>query len=373
VTSESDALSSLIGEIYDAAIDPTLWQRALESSCTFVGASSAVLFWHDAATERSEALYLFNEDKYYTQLYFEKYVSMNPVFPAATFMEPGLVHTTNDIIPQDELIKTRFYREWIEPQGIVDAVAVNLEKGVARSSLLNFRMHTEDGPADEEVLRRTRLIVPHFQRAVAIGRLFDQSKVVETALTQTLDHIEASVFLVGTQGRIVFANAPAKELLNHGELLRASNQVLTANLPEANRMLGDVFDATEKGDASIGVRGVAIPLSDSPQDRWFAHVLPLTAGKRLKAGEMYAAVAAVFVKKSPLENITPLETLAKLYKLTASEVRVVDAMLKVSTVKAMADMLGISEATVKTHLHNVFRKSGTNRQSDLVKLMAGMQ
>ena len=361
MTTESAALSSLICEIYDAAIDPTLWQRALESACAFVGASSAVLFWHDAATDRSEALHLFNEDKYYTQLYFEKYVSMNPVFPAATFMETGLVHTTNDIIPQDELAKTRFYREWVEPQGIVDAIAVNLEKGVARSSLLNFRMHAADGPADEEALRRTRLIVPHFQRAVAIGRLFDQRKAVETALTQTLDHIEASVFLVGAQGRIAFCNAPARELLDHGELLRANNQILTAILPEANRILGDVFDAAEKGDSSIGVRGVAIPLSDSPQNRWFAHVLPLTAGNRLRTGEMYSAIAAVFVRKSPLENATPLETLAKLYKLTASEIRVVDAMLKVSTVKAMEEMLGISQATVKTHLQNVFRKSGTSR------------
>jgi DNA-binding CsgD family transcriptional regulator len=373
VTTELDALSNLIGEIYDAAIDPSLWQRALESSCAFVGASSAVLFWHDAATERSEALHLFNEDKYYTQLYFEKYVSMNPVFPAATFMEPGLVHTTNDIIPQDELIKTRFYQEWVEPQGIVDAIAVNLEKGVARSSLLNFRMHEADGRADAEALRRTRLIVPHFQRAVAISRLFDQSKAVEAALTQTLDHVEASVFLVGAQARIVFCNAPAKAMLDHGELLRANNQILTAIRPEANRMLSDVFDVVEKGDASVGVRGVAVPLSDSPQNQWFAHVLPLTAGHRLRAGEMYSAVAAIFVRKSPLENVTPLETLAKLYKLTASEVRVLDAMVKVSSIKAMAEMLGISQATVKTHLHNVFRKSGTNRQSDLVKLMTGMQ
>ena len=105
---ESIILSALICEIYDAAIDPSLWKQALKNSCLFVGASSAALFWHDAATDRSQALYLFNEDPHYTQLYFEKYVAMNPVFPAATFMEPGLVHTTGDINPQTELVKTRY-------------------------------------------------------------------------------------------------------------------------------------------------------------------------------------------------------------------------------------------------------------------------
>ena len=136
---------------------------------------------------------MFNDDPHYSKLYFEKYLPYEPGVPgAATFMETGVVHTTNDIIPQSELVKTRFYREWVEPQGIVDAIAVNLEKGTTRSSLLNIRMLASDGVADERAMRRARLLVPRFQRAVAIGRLFDQHKAVETALTETLDHVEAA-------------------------------------------------------------------------------------------------------------------------------------------------------------------------------------
>ncbi len=71
MTSELIELSRVIADIYDAAIDPALWTGALESICDFVGGYSAALYWHDAATERSEALHLFNEDPYYTKLYFE--------------------------------------------------------------------------------------------------------------------------------------------------------------------------------------------------------------------------------------------------------------------------------------------------------------
>lgn len=125
---------------------------------------------------------------------------MNPMFPAATPMEEGLVHTSGDILPQEGLEKTRFYKEWIEPQGIVDAVAVNLEKGVMRSSMINIRMDATYGPADEKCRLRLALLVPHLQRAVSIGRLFDQSKAVQNVLTKTLDHAEASVFLVESSG-----------------------------------------------------------------------------------------------------------------------------------------------------------------------------
>jgi len=68
----------------------------------------------------------------------------------------------------------------------------------------------------------------------------------------------------------------------------------------------------------------------------------------------------------------PLEAIAELYKFTAGEVRVLEAMLRVNGVQAIADMLGVAPGTVKTHLHNVFRKTGTKRQADLVKLVAGL-
>ena len=118
--------------------------------------------------------------------------------------------------------------------------------------------------------------------------------------------------------------------------------------------------------------GVAVPLSDSSQERWFAHILPLTSGKRNEATRAHAAVAAVFIRKTAPDAPPPLEVIAKRYRLTAGEVRVLDALLKVDGVKAMAEMLGLSEATVRTHLHNLFQKTGTSRQSELVKLVAGI-
>ena len=38
---------------------------------------------------------------------------------------------------------------------------------------------------------------------------------------------------------------------------------------------------------------------------------------------------------------------------------------------AILKELGVAETTVKTHLHRVFAKTGTSRQADLVRLVAG--
>jgi DNA-binding CsgD family transcriptional regulator len=65
-----------------------------------------------------------------------------------------------------------------------------------------------------------------------------------------------------------------------------------------------------------------------------------------------------------------LDTIAKSHGLTASEARVLQAVVEVGGVSDVASALDISEATVKSHLQSLFAKTGARRQIDLVKLVA---
>ena len=378
VEAEFIELSAVIAEIYDAAITPSLWQQALASICAYVGGHSGVLFWHDVALQSAQALHLFNDNPEYTRLYMEKYLPMNPVFPAAAFMAEGIVHSTADFISPDELQQTRFYKEWVAPQGIGDSLAVNLEKGTTRSSMINILMSASLGFQNDHARDRMTLLVPHLTRAVAIGRLFQQENAAMQTLTATLDRVEAAVFLADADGTITFANDPGRKMLDEGMLVRSDAGLLRAVSSDADRVLRDAFSAAANGDVSLGVRGVHVPLTASQDilphtDGWSAHVLPLTSGRRHKAGLANDAVVAVFVRKLTPNATAPLEAIATRYRLTASEARVLEAVLKVNGLKAVAEMLDLSHATVKTHLHNVFRKTGTARQSDLVRLLAGIK
>ncbi|MEM5279346.1 hypothetical protein VSR17_30745, partial [Cupriavidus taiwanensis] len=107
---ETDLLSELIGLIYDAARDPALWPRALKQTCLFVGGSSGNLFWHDVATGRSAVLHVSDEHLHPAELDFDEYLRLNPCFPAATFVETGQVYGASDLVPFEDMVKTRFYR-----------------------------------------------------------------------------------------------------------------------------------------------------------------------------------------------------------------------------------------------------------------------
>jgi DNA-binding CsgD family transcriptional regulator len=63
-------------------------------------------------------------------------------------------------------------------------------------------------------------------------------------------------------------------------------------------------------------------------------------------------------------------TIAQLCGLTPSEARTAEMILAGTAPKSMAQALGVSLATIKTHLHRVFSKTRTRGQADFARRMA---
>ena len=200
--------------------------------------------------------------------------------------------------------------------------------------------------------------------------MIDLKKAEAASLADTLDGISAGMFLVNATGHIVHVNAAGHMMLKRAGVLHAAGGRLVANDPQADETLAGTFATAGNGDAALGIKGVAVPLLARDGERYVAHVLPLTSGARRRAGASYAAVAAMFVHRAAVDTPSPPEAIAKAYKLTPMELRVLLAIVEVGGVPEVAETLGVAESTVKTHLQHVYQKTGTNRQADLVKLVA---
>jgi DNA-binding CsgD family transcriptional regulator len=368
---EVEEFSSLIGEIYDAALDPSLWEGVLAKSARFVGGLAAALFSKDAASKTGNAAYYYGIEPHFKQIYFEKYIKLDPLTIGQYFAEIEEPVAVADIIPYDEFLETRFHREWTRPQGLVDGLVVVLDKMHTSAAMFGVFRHERDGPVDDEMRRRMRLIIPHMRRAVLIGRVIDLRTAEAATFADSLDGLSAGMFLVDETGRIVHANASGHVMLTEGSVLRAAAGKLTANEADAEQALNEIFAMAGSGDAAVGVKGIAVPLTARDGEHYVAHVLPLTSGKRRRAGASYAAVAALFVHKTALETPSPPEVIAKAFSLTPSELRILLAIVEVGGVPEVAEALGIAESTVKTHLGNLYQKTGAGRQADLVKIVAG--
>lgn len=366
-----EQLSVLIGDIYDASLDPALWPSVFKQTCGYVGGSAACLHSQDIVGKKSNLYFASGYEATFEQLYIDKYFKINPVFPTATFFDVERSLTLTDCLPREEFCRTQFAREWIAPQGYVDIRFSNIEKTSNSSAVFSIMRHHTLGFADDEMCHRFALVVPHIRRAMLIGKVIDLHKMEAAALADTCDALMSGMFIVDGTGRIVHANISGFAMVAEANLLRAPNGRLTANDPAAGQALLDIFTAAEGGDAALGRRGVAVPLTARNDERYVAHVLPLTSGARRKAGVSYGAVAAVFVRKADLDMPSAPVAVAQQFRLTPAELRVLFSVVEISGISEISDVLGISEATVKTHLHHVFEKTGTDRQADLVKLVAG--
>ena len=369
---EAAVVSSLIGDIYDAALDRELWPAVLKEACEYVKGATGTLMSQDTTPGRAQFYFQWGNDPNYLKSYQDIYVKLNPVLvPTLLYAKVGDVLSTIDLMPFDEFFASRFYKEWVAPQGLIDSIFSTLDKSTTSYAFIAITRHERHGIVDEETRRRMRVLAPHFRRAVAIGSIIDLHKVEAAALADTLDSLMAAMFLVDTGGRITYANAAGHEMLNQSLVIRASGGKFVAVDGQANYALHDIFVNATNGDTAVGTRGIAVPLTARNGERYVAHVLPLTSGTRRKAGAAYSAVAAVFVSRAKLELPQPLETIAATFKLTRAEMRVLMMIIEVGGISEVAPVLGISEATVKTHLQRIFAKTNTRRQADLVKLIAG--
>jgi DNA-binding CsgD family transcriptional regulator len=369
---EVERTSQLIGDIYDAAIDPTLWPSVLEGTCGYIGGVAATLLSQDSVHRAGQFHFSWGDDPHYTKLYLEKYVKINPLLvPTIISAQIREIVTVADLVPVNEYYTSRFYKEWAQPQGYLDAIHGVIDKSTARYAAVAVARHESDGPFDEHSRRRMALLLPHFRRSVTIGKTIDLAKVEAAALADTLDGLATAMFLVDADARLIHANVRGHALLDQATVINTGGGRLTAVDPQASQALQVVFAAAAAGDRAVGTQGIAVPLRASTGEPWIANVLPLTAGARRRAGAAYAAVAAVFVRKAQFDLPHPIETIAAHYKLTPAELRVLMAIVEIGGVPEVAPVLGISESTVKTHLQRVFEKTGTSRQADLVKLVAG--
>jgi DNA-binding CsgD family transcriptional regulator len=372
IMDESERLSALVGEIYDAALNASLWPRALDLSHKFVGGCAAAIFAKDAS--RRTGL-IYHDDggieERFVRLYFERYIKIDPFTTPHYFAELDEPVATSDLIPYDEFLQSRFYKEWARPQNLVDHVTTAVDKAVTSVAMFGVFRNGDQGIADDEMRRRMRLVSPHIRRALLIGRLIDLKSAETAAFADTLDSISAGMFLVDATARIVHANAAGFAMIDAAIMLRAADDRLAAVDPAINRLLHDVIVASSAGDAAVGTSGIALGLRALDGERFVAHVLPLTTGARRLAGATYAAVAAIFVRRAALETPSPPEVIAKAYGLTPTELRILLAIVEVGGIPEVADTLGIGESTVKFHVRALFEKTGMHRQADLVKLVAG--
>ena len=134
---DDERLTRLIGDIYDAALEAALWPRVLVRIGEFVGAEAGGILSKDSVSKVSIPHYHFGVDPNFVQIYAETHSKFDPV-STLPFFDVGQIVSIPELVAYEEFLEGRFFREWMQPQGLVDAANSVLEKSVLSCSFLTI-------------------------------------------------------------------------------------------------------------------------------------------------------------------------------------------------------------------------------------------
>ena len=258
----------------------------------------------------------------------------------------------------------RFFHGGLQPREWIDAASAMLEEPA--DDLVSGTRYRA-GVADD-VRRRLAMILPHIRRSLLIGEDIARSRAETAVLADTVDGLGAGLFVVDGTTRIVHTNAAARRLLAAEDVLSSHGGRLVACDPQANRSLRLALTAT---DGPVDVMPGPLPLIAPDGTRRIGHVRPLKPVARSYGNGPQEALAAVLVYKAGMECPRPPDIIARSYNLTPTELRVLLAIVEIGGAPEVAAKLGIAPSTVRTHVGRLFEKTGTKRQAELVRLVAG--
>lgn len=244
--------------------------------------------------------------------------------------------------------------------GSADAVEVALGEEAPELRLLLDR-----GPLDAVETELLRLLAPHLIRAWRVTHTLAEAERRLRLTGQALDRLATGVALVDAAGGVLAANVAAVRMLGCESEIRIDGGRLVAREPALARRLATALLrlAGPHADRSLPAEVLRLP-SDADEPRLELLLLPLPP-----APDGSGSPAALFVYEPAGAGLAPADLLERIYGLTPAESRVVGRILVGRTLEESARDLGIGRETARTHLKRIFRKVGTTRQTDLVRLL----
>lgn len=364
----ADRFSSLLGEIYDAAMHPAQRGVVLEHVTHFVGGCAALIASRDAAGRSIEIHQTFGIEADLRQLYRDRLVEQDPLLEHHDTVERGQAISVDDIMPVARFHLSSFYRDWVAPQGAIDLASVALECSQTRITVLHVLRHRSRGVVDETMKERLRVFAPHIGRALTMGRQIRARSHGVNDLAIVLDRLSMAVCLLDADGRVVHANAAGYRLFADADLVALVGDRIVPRNTQADRIFRNLLDIAAQGATTADDRS-RIELATTSDGQHY--LLRLVALKRECQRSRDMAASALLIHKVSMPSALVPEAIAAAFRLTPSELRVLMAIVEAGGVPDISAKLGIAETTVKTHLGRLFEKMGAGRQADLVRIAAG--
>lgn len=314
-----------------------------------------------------------NEDEDILE-YNEHWKTRDPRFKIA-LEKPDLVHSDVYVLEQHAFEQSVFYNEFM--RGIRQRHSLFSTTRVHGGHRLGFAFMRprERGHYQPDACDLATQLIPHLARSMRLHTLYEAARHRSDQLERAFDHLPIHVALLDEHGRVVFLNAGARSLLDANEGLTWRGSRLSALHPQDGSLLDTAIRevAHYVGTAHQGSPGAAparsLRVLRSDGSHSLVSLLPLLPSSPWRLEAPQARVLCILNDPSRPTKLH-LGRLRGIFGLTPAEAELVNALFEGKTLGDFALERGTSIETVRTQMKQVFRKTDTSSQVDLVRNLA---
>jgi DNA-binding CsgD family transcriptional regulator/PAS domain-containing protein len=350
----------LLETLYDSTVDPAGWSVFLDHLRDQFSGNIVGFVHQDVARKRDAIALLKGVDEAAMRDYENHWAARNVwISGAADRIVSGIVMTGQQMCADGILRRSEIWNDFLRSLDSFHLIGGCIFRDGASTSNFTIIRSERLGPYGEPDVALLRRLMPHLQRAVRIHQRLSGIDRGLSPIAEVADRLNEAFVLLDGDGRVLFANRAAEDILALRDGLRTEQGVLTGSQASVTAALRLLASDPE------GMMLVPRPSGRRPYLVLAARIRTPQAGTWI-AGPRPAAV--LFLRDPDVVQQASEEHLRRAYALTAAEARLAAALASGSSLEDVSAEQGVSLNTLRTHLRNVFDKTGTHRQAELVRL-----
>lgn len=369
-------LFDVIGRVYDAALEPSLWSEVVGEIAALTGRRQGCL---ETLDYRTHTVQLLGHAGYEIAPALAD-PSMMQHDPWAARIDPdfrGDYLLGHRILPETERRKTIWAND-IAPDLAMETYDVfalivrqlpNTPISDAFGGLLVYS-DARDGhfsAADVEIMA---LVQSHLLRALHIQGEMEFARTTARMQDEWLGAMRTACWLVDTHGKPQYANAKAERLERRGEMRRRDGR-LAARDRDVDRWLQKRLHGWSRGNGLVGDKDSFVYYRSADERPQFLTVMPLAPEQvnPLMPGHPLRPCLLVAVSDQQPDLESNLDTVTRAFDLTPAETGVLALFARGANPQRIAEHTNKSLATVRTQFNSVLSKTGAASQAELLALV----
>lgn len=364
-------INQVIRQIYDAGSGMASWEDVMVNVCDLLDSAEMIIYEFDPVT--GETPYMAATTGFHSILadFSGHYVRADPRVRHAA-ANPGLTFLVDyDHITEAEMDRSEHYA-WLQRDSGVryymgwrEHLSDGLQWGAAvQRTLLQ-------GHAQAEQAELFKIAAPHLLRAHELRRQLGELYQLKRGFAAALEELGRGVLIIDQTGTVSFANRAARQIAEAADGLGFDGSSISITLARDNTRFRKALAAVVVGGNGILPSGEILAVSrPSGKCPYTLQISPVSESNG-ELGEN-GPLALVVISDSDATKITAFENLQALFGLTQAEARLAAEMSTGDSLAQVAERLGITRETARSRLKQVFAKTDTHRQAELVHLLLSL-